>query len=112
MTLLTWMERGTSSVGAKLVAAVAVAFVLAAPPLNHAIVSSLEMFAALQSGARFGYADWLGAASWAALANLVGGLGLVTTLRLVQVGKRAMSEEIERAPDEPRPVAAAPVDEL
>ncbi len=112
MTLLTWMERGTSSVGAKLVAAVAVAFVLTAPPLDHAIVSSLEMFAALRSGAPFGYADWLGAASWAALANLVGGLGLVTTLRLVQIGKRAMDEEIERAPDEPRPAPAAPVDEL
>ena len=35
------------------------AFILAAAPLNHVIVVSLEMFAALQAGAHFGYLDWL-----------------------------------------------------
>jgi formate-nitrite transporter family protein len=102
ITLMTWMERGTDSVPAKLVAAVSVAFLLTAPPLNHAVVSSLEMFAGLRAGAPFGYADWAGAAAWAALANLVGGLGLVTLLRLVQVGREALVAERERDPDEPR----------
>ncbi len=102
ITLMTWMERGTESVPAKLIAAIGVAFILTAPPLNHAIVSSLEMFAALQTGASFGYGSWAGAASWAALANLIGGLGLVTVLRLVQVGRDALVEEQERPPDAPR----------
>ncbi len=93
ITLMTWMERGTKSVPAKLVAAAASAFLLAAAPLNHAIVVSLEMFAALRSGAPFGYVDWLGVFAWASLGNLVGGVGLVTVLRLVQVGRAKLEEE-------------------
>jgi formate/nitrite transporter FocA (FNT family) len=93
MTLLTWMERSTQSVPARLVAAFAIAFVLAAPPLNHAVVSSLEMFAALHAGAPFSYLDWAGAAAWAALANMIGGVLLVTMLRLVQIGKGPIESE-------------------
>ena len=103
ITLMTWMERGTDSVPGKLVAAFAIAFVLASGRLNHAIVVSLEMFAALHSGASFGYADWLGMALWAALGNMIGGLALVTVLRLVQIGRTAVREERRRPLDEPRP---------
>jgi formate-nitrite transporter family protein len=85
ITLMTWMEQGTKSVPAKLLSAVVAAFVLAAAPLNHVIVVSLEMFAALQAGAHFGYLDWLGTAAWFGLGNIIGGVGLVTMLRLVQV---------------------------
>jgi formate/nitrite transporter FocA (FNT family) len=100
---MTWMERGTDSVPGKLVAAAAIAFVLAAGRLNHAIVVSLEMFAALHFGAPFGYADWLRMASWAALGNVIGGMALVTVLRLVQIGRTAVEDERRRDPDEPRP---------
>jgi formate/nitrite transporter FocA (FNT family) len=103
ITLMTWMERATDSVPAKLVAAISIAFVLSAGRLNHAIVISLEMFAALHAGAPFGYADWLGMASWAALGNMVGGLGLVTVLRLVQVGRATVRQERDRRVDSPRP---------
>ncbi len=102
ITLMTWMERGTDSVPAKLVAATSVAFLVAAPPLNHAVVGSLEMFGALIAGADFGYADWAGAAAWAGLANIIGGLGLVTLLRLVQIGRDTLVAERERDADEPR----------
>lgn len=102
ITLMTWMERGTDSVPGKLVAAVSIAFVLASGRLNHAIVVSLEMFAALHAGAPFGYADWLGMALWAALGNMIGGLALVTVLRLVQIGRTAMRDEQRRPVDEPR----------
>lgn len=102
MTLMTWMERGTESVAGRLAAAVGAAFLLAAGPLNHAIVSSLEMFAALHAGAPFGYADWLGATSWAALANSVGGIGLVTVLRLIQVGRHGVEHERRRPYGETR----------
>ena len=100
ITLMTWMERATESVPGKLAAAIAAAFVLAAAPLNHVIVVSLEMFVALQYGAPFGYLDWAAAAAWYTLGNIIGGVGLVTGLRMVQVGKRL---EAERATD--RPVA-------
>lgn len=102
MTLMTWMERGTDSVPGKLVSALAVAFVLAAAPLQHAIVLSLEAFAALHAGARFGYLDWLGAFGWAALGNVVGGVALVTMLRLIQVGPEEIRREQERPKDAPR----------
>jgi len=93
ITLMTWMEQGTDSTPARLVAAISAAFLLAAGSLFHAIVVSLVMFAALQTGAPFGYLDWLGVLAWATIGNLVGGLGLITTLRLVQVGKGQLDEE-------------------
>jgi hypothetical protein len=68
---------------------------LAAGELNHAIVLSLEMFAALQVGAPFGYLDWLRVVGWAILGNVIGGVGLVTCLRLVQVGADRIREERE-----------------
>ncbi len=98
MTLMTWMERGTESVPAKLIAAVSAAFVLGAGPLQHSVVTSLEMFSALIVGAPFGYLDWVRTASWAALGNLIGGLGFVTILRLVQLGARGI-EEVREATD-------------
>ena len=95
ITLMTWMERGTDSEPAKIVAAISAAFLLIAGKLNHVIVVSLLIFAALHAGAPFGYADWLGVAGWATLGNLVGGLGLVTMLRLVQVGQERLLDERE-----------------
>lgn len=102
ITLMTWMERSTDSVPAKLIAAFAIAFLLVAAPLQHAVVLSAEAFAALHAGAPFGYLDWLGAVGWAALGNTIGGVGLVTVLRLVQVGPDALREERKRADDEER----------
>ncbi|MGI8757306.1 MAG: formate/nitrite transporter family protein [Acidimicrobiales bacterium] len=107
ITLMTWMDRSTESVPAKLIAAIAIAFLLVAAPLQHAVVMSAEAFAALHAGAPFGYLDWLGAVAWAALGNIVGGVGLVTVLRLAQVGPEAVREERER-PDGASRVDAEP----
>lgn len=86
ITLMTWMQHSSESLGLKTVPAVTTAFLLGAGQLNHAIVNSLLMFAALHTGAApFGYLDWLLTAGWAALGNVVGGLVLVTLLRLLQV---------------------------
>lgn len=95
ITVMTWMERNTESSGVKIVAAVTMPFVLAAVPLNHVVVSALEMFAALHAGAPFGYGQWLVAMLWAMLANMAGGLLLVTVLRLVQVGRGDIVHEQE-----------------
>lgn len=93
ITLMTYMQHTTESLGAKLIAAVSTAFVLGAGSLNHAIVSSLLMFAALHTGeASFGYLDYAGAAAWAALWNCVGGVGLVTLLRLLQTPEQVQQE--------------------
>jgi len=89
---MTWMERATQSVPAKLAAAVSAAFLLVAGTLNHAIVVSLLSFAALHAGAPFGYAHWLSMAGLATVGNIIGGVGLVTVLRLVQVGHKRIEE--------------------
>lgn len=97
VTLMTWMERANDSAVAKIVSALTMAFLLAAGPLDHSVVGSIEMFGALQVGAPFGYLDLLRMLSWMALGNLIGGIGLVTTLRLVQVGSRQIHLE-QRTP--------------
>ena len=103
ITLMTWMITTTDAVVGKLAAAASAGFLLAAAKMNHAIVLSLVMFAALHAGAPFGYLDWLGTAAWAALANMVGGMGLVTLVRIVQVGRAKVEEERRRGPGEARP---------
>jgi formate/nitrite transporter FocA (FNT family) len=86
------------------VTVISVAFVLAAAPFNHVVVVSLEMFAALQVGAPFGYGAWLAGAAWYTLGNLIGGVVLVTGLRLVQVGRGRIAAE--RAATEEEALAA------
>jgi formate/nitrite transporter FocA (FNT family) len=85
ITLMTHMQHSTNSEGVRLVPAILMPFLLGAGKLNHAIVVSLLCFAALQAGAPFGYADWLGLLVLATVGNLVGGIGIVTGLRLMQV---------------------------
>jgi formate/nitrite transporter FocA (FNT family) len=96
ITLMTWMERGTPSVPAKLLAAVSAAFLLGAGPVVHAVVNTLELFAALQVGAPFGYLRTFAFLAFVTLGNAIGGLGLVTVLRLVQVGSGPVAAERRR----------------
>jgi formate/nitrite transporter FocA (FNT family) len=85
ITLMTRMHNGTDSVPARLVASIFTAFILAGLRLGHSILDSLLIFSALHNGtAPFGYLDWLGWFGWAVLGNVVGGIGLVTLLRLVR----------------------------
>lgn len=84
ITLMTWMEQGASTIGPKIVAVSGIAFVLASTPLLHTVVSTLEIFGALQRSVPFGYLEWLEVFGVAVAGNIVGGLGLVTVLRLVQ----------------------------
>lgn len=93
ITLMTWMERATESMPAKMIVAVATAFLLIAGSLSHTVVASLLLFAALHAGAPFGYADWLEVAGVVTAGNLVGGLGLVTLVQLVQVGPHRIEQE-------------------
>lgn len=102
ITLMTWMQQGVESMLGRALPAITAGFLLAGGQLNHAIVNSLLMFAALQTGhAPFGYLQWAETASWAAFGNVVGGIGLVTALRLLQVPHRVRDEQRHPAPGVP-----------
>jgi formate/nitrite transporter FocA (FNT family) len=88
ITLMTRMQHATESLGVQLVPAVLFGALLSAGQLFHCVLDSLLMFAALISGAPFGYLDWLGALGWSALGNVLGGLVLVTALRVLRVPHR------------------------
>jgi formate/nitrite transporter FocA (FNT family) len=84
ITLMTRMQQGTESDPAKVVAAVAGGVLLAGLQLFHSILDSLLIFGAIQSGADVTYLDWLGWFGYTVLFNIVGGVLLVTALRLVR----------------------------
>jgi formate/nitrite transporter FocA (FNT family) len=84
LTLMTRMQHGTTSDPAKIVAAVVGGFLLAGLQMFHSILDSLVIFAALNAGAPFGYADWLAWFWYTALLNMAGGLLVVTFLRLLR----------------------------
>jgi formate/nitrite transporter FocA (FNT family) len=90
ITLLTRMQHATDELGVRIVPAVAMSFILVGAQLFHSVLDSILMFAGLLSDdpAPYGYLDWLGALGWSVFGNLVGGLGLVTALRLLRVPHR------------------------
>ncbi|MCG7594363.1 formate/nitrite transporter family protein [Mycobacterium sp. PSTR-4-N] len=96
ITLMTRMQHGTDSMPAKIAAAVAGAFLLAGLQLFHSILDSLLIFGALiAGGTSFGYLDWLSWFGYTLLGNIVGGLGLVTLLRLIRSKDRLKQERRE-----------------
>jgi formate-nitrite transporter family protein len=99
ITLMTWMQQATDSMTARTVPAVVAGFLLVAGHLDHAVVASLVMFAGLIAGhARYGYLGWTETAGWAVVGNVVGGVGLVTVLRVLQVPHRVRDEQMHPAP--------------
>jgi formate-nitrite transporter family protein len=78
---------------AKIAAAVAGAFLLAGLQMFHSILDSLLVFGALQTGdAPFGYVEWLGWFAYTIVGNVLGGLVLVTLLRLIRSKERLLEE--------------------
>jgi formate/nitrite transporter FocA (FNT family) len=93
ITLLTRMQHATESLGLKVVPAVLMSFVLVGAQLFHSVLDSILMFAGLLTGeADYGYLDWLGALGWAVPCNLLGGLVLVTAVRLLRVSHRVAED--------------------
>jgi formate/nitrite transporter FocA (FNT family) len=100
ITLMTWMQHATESLGTKVVPAITTGFLLAGLGLNHAIVASLLIFAGLHTHVTsYGYLDWAATAGWAALGNMVGGVGLVTLLRMLQVPHKVRATQDDPAPE-------------
>lgn len=93
ITLLTRMQQATDSLGVQLVPAVLMSFVLVAAQLFHSVLDSILMFTGLLTGrADYGAADWAGALAWSALGNVIGGVLLVTAVRLLRVPHRVHEE--------------------
>ncbi len=92
ITLMTRMQHATDSLGVQLVASILFGALLAGGELFHCVLDSLFMMGAMFAGADFGLGALLGALSWSLLGNLVGGIGLVTGLRLLRVPRRVEEE--------------------
>ncbi len=88
ITLMTRMQHATESLGVQLVPAILFGALLAGGELFHCILDSLFMFAAMIAGADIGVGTWLVALVWSAFGNMVGGIGLVTAIRLLRVPRR------------------------
>ena len=100
ITLMTRMQHGTDSMLGKIAAAVAGAFMLAGLQMFHSILDSLLIFGALIAGdAPFGYLDWLWWFAYTLVGNALGGLGLVTLLRLLRTKDRLQQERREAGSD-------------
>lgn len=98
ITLMTRMQHGTDDMVAKIVAAVAGAFVIAGLQMFHSVLDSLIIFAAFHTGeAPFGYLDWANFFVLAVLGNALGGIGIVTGLRMVRIGPRLNAERTRHA---------------
>ncbi len=87
ITLMTRMQEGAHSEMPKIVAAVVGGFVLAGFQLFHSILDSLFAFGAILSGADISYLEWLGWFVPVLAFNLLGGVMLVTALRIVRGGE-------------------------
>lgn len=93
ITLLTRMQNSTESLGVKIVPAVLMSFVLVGAELFHSVLDSIFMFAGLLTGrAPYGWTQWLGALGWSALGNILGGVVLVTAIRVLRVPHRIVEE--------------------
>ncbi|MEU4674660.1 formate/nitrite transporter family protein [Amycolatopsis sp. NPDC023774] len=104
ITLMTRMQHSTNGLGVKIVAAVAMSFLLVGAQLFHSVLDSILMFAGLLGGvARYSWGDWALALAWSSLGNIVGGIGLVTSIRLLRVSHRvaeAQDDAHEEAGDQ------------
>ncbi len=100
ITLMTRMQNGTESDVAKIVAAIAGGFLLAGLQLFHSILDSLLIFGAIHAGVAVTYGEWIGWFGYTLLFNVLGGLLLVTALRLLR-SKDLIQERREAAPEDP-----------
>lgn len=92
ITLLTRMQNGTDDAVAQILVTIGIAFVIVGTGLFHSILDSIIIFLAIHTGtADFGYVDWFPWFWFTVAGNMVGGLGLITLLRLVRSQKRLES---------------------
>ncbi len=97
MTLFTWLGRASSSDGSRVLIGLLAGFLLAAPSLNHAVVSFGEVsFGVIAGTAHAGGLDLMRNLGIAILGNLVGGVGFVTATRAFQASGEPDLDEVRR----------------
>ena len=97
ITLLTRMQHASDDLGPKLLAGIAMSFVLVAAQLFHSVLDSILIFTGLLGGqAAYTWGDWARALAWSGFGNLIGGIGLVTSIRLLQAPHRVAEERAEQ----------------
>jgi formate/nitrite transporter FocA (FNT family) len=84
ITAMTWFVEGNDSMLVRIVIAWIAGAILALGGFNHVIVITLELVYGLRFGAHIPVEFIVGNFFWAALGNMVGGIGLVTLNRLTQ----------------------------
>ena len=101
MTLFTWLTHAVELDISRIAIALLIGFLLAAPTLNHAVVSVGEMSFGLLAGTTdASWLDLLQNFGMAVAGNLVGGLGFVTASRALQVrGEPEVAAEREQGKD-------------
>jgi formate-nitrite transporter family protein len=100
ITLMTRMQKGTTSDGVRVVAAIGGGFLLAGLQLFHSILDSLFIFGAIQSGADISFLQWLGWFGYTVVFNVLGGIVLVTALRIVRT-KELVAHYRRQSPADP-----------
>jgi len=86
MTIFTWLALAAERDSTRVLLALLLGFLLAAPSLNHAVVGFGELsFGLLAGTAEIGWEELAKTLGTATLGNFVGGLGFVTLTRLLQV---------------------------
>ena len=96
MTLFTWLTHAAERDSARILIAIVIGFLLAAPSLNHAVVAVGEIAFGLFAGTP-DKATWVDLAQnfpVAVLGNLIGGLGFVTLARATQVRGEPAADQV------------------
>lgn len=97
MTLFSWLTHAAERDSARIIIALLMGFLLAAPSLNHAVVSVGEMGFGIMAGTadKATWTDMLQNFPIAVIGNFIGGLGFVTLSRVLQVrGEPADGESL------------------
>jgi formate/nitrite transporter FocA (FNT family) len=86
------------TLAANLVGGLVMAGLIAAAQLFHSVLDSILMFAGLLGGqAAYTWSDWAQALGRSGFGNLIGGIGLVTSLRLLQTPHRVAEERADQS---------------
>ena len=88
VTLMTRMQHSTESVGVRIVPAILFGALLVGAELFHCVLDAIFMIGAAVAGGDVSVGQWGVAVAWSALGNMVGGIGLVTFLRLLRTAPK------------------------
>lgn len=92
ITLMTRMQHSTDNLGVRIVPAILFGSVLVGAELFHCVLDSIFIIGAAFAGADVTVGQFFVALGWSLLGNVVGGIGLVTFLRLVRTAPKVEAQ--------------------